>query len=67
MTQPAFSGKRLRAIREREKMTQAKLAIRVDVPAPYVCNWETGRNTPRADNIIRLCRALRCGLEDLCE
>lgn len=44
--------------RERQKLTQAELACRVDVHLNTVNRWENGHREPRAKDIIKLCRVL---------
>ena len=51
----------IREARERKRMTQAVLAMVLDVSAWSVGAWERGEREPSASNLLCLCRVL--GLE----
>lgn len=62
-----FSGKRLRLMRERAKMTQIDLAEESKSTQAQISAWERGRVVPNRASIDAMCKALKCGTEDLCE
>lgn len=51
-----MNGARLRALRERAKMTQEELAQALDVAFQQVHRWESGKNDPSADKIAQMAR-----------
>lgn len=53
-----FSGKRLRAWRERTGLTQQDLAVRCGLSRFQVSRWETGENKPEPAALGRLVRGL---------
>lgn len=53
-------GMRIESMRGYRRMTQEELGGMVGVTKATVSNWEKGRRVPRADDIVRLCRALEC-------
>lgn len=62
-----FSGRRLQKMRERAKMTQAKVSEKLGCSPVSYCNWERGKARPSADYICGLCRVLSCEVYDLYE
>lgn len=62
-----FSGKRLRRMRERQKMSQFALACAMVVEMDVVNAWERGRLTPGVNSMNKLCVTLRCEEADLHE
>lgn len=62
-----FSGKRLRLMRERAKMTQIDLAEESKSTQAQISAWERGRVVPNLASIDAVCKALKCRTEDLCE
>jgi transcriptional regulator with XRE-family HTH domain len=62
MTEQTF-GERLRAARERRRLTKAEFARLAGVSGPGAQLWETGRMTfPRADTLVRLAEILEVDL-----
>lgn len=55
----------LKAIREKNHMTQAELAEKLNISRTTVTNWESGVNKPRADMLVTLSKLLHCKIEDL--
>ena len=53
-------GKRIRAAREQQKLTQFQLAKRLNVARTTVSNWEIGRSQPDFNTICRLSEVLHC-------
>lgn len=51
-------GTRIRALRKARGMTMVQLAGLVDVSQSAVSQWESGRECPARDNLLRLARAL---------
>jgi transcriptional regulator with XRE-family HTH domain len=58
-------GARIRAARERQRLTRAELAERVGVSGPAVTWWEQGKQAPKTDTLPAVARALRIPLEYL--
>lgn len=48
----------LKKLREKIKLTQEEVAIKMDVSVNTVQNWESGRNVPKLDVLNRLLKAL---------
>lgn len=46
-------------------LTQAQLAARIGVHKNRVCDWERGKFKPNCANLINLCAALECSMDDL--
>lgn len=63
---PKVFGDRLRAIRERKKMTQSDLAEKCGLTASWISHFESGRRSPGIENLIRLSFGLECGMDYLC-
>jgi len=53
-------GKRIRAARERQKLTQFQLGKQMNVARTTVSNWEIGRSQPDYNTLCRLSEVLRC-------
>lgn len=53
----AAVGARMKAARNRAKMTQEQLAEKLDVTKSAVSQWESGSTLPDIRPIIELCRA----------
>lgn len=51
--------------REAKGLTQAELAKRAGVKQNQVSNWESGRNTPRAEALKQIAAVLECSIDDL--
>jgi len=56
---------RVRSLRERAGYTQAGLAWVLGIHVDSVRNYETGRTTPRLENLQPLADALECSVIDL--
>jgi transcriptional regulator with XRE-family HTH domain len=61
----AFSGNKLRALRQARGLTQAELAHRAHVRERQIIRWENEQHIPRADAVARLARALKTPLASL--
>ena len=55
----------IRKIRERKKISQGSLAALIGVTQGAVSQWESGKTTPTAQNIIDLARILDCTTDDI--
>ena len=51
-------GARIRDARERAGFSQGELAVAIRTSGARLSRWEIGRNAPRCDVLIRLCRVL---------
>lgn len=47
-------GERLKAARERAKMTQAELGKKLRISTQTISNWERGKNAPTMDNLEQI-------------
>ena len=55
----------IRKIRERKKISQGSIAALIGVTQAAVSQWESGKTTPTAQNIIDLARILECTTDDI--
>ena len=55
----------IRKIRKRRKMSQGSIAALIGVTQAAVSQWESGKTTPTAQNIIDLARILDCTTDDI--
>ena len=55
----------IRKIRERKKISQKSIAELIGVTQSAVSQWESGKTTPTAQNIIDLARILDCTTDDI--
>lgn len=58
-------GKNIRALRERQGLTQAQVADRINVDASSIAKWETGASKPLRKYHQPLCEALGCTMAQL--
>ena len=58
-------GDNLKAIRKYHKMSQEKLAEKVNVSRQSVSKWENGEAYPEMHNILQLCKIFNCKINDL--
>lgn len=56
---------RLRELREREGLSQAELALRLDVSRQTVNALETGKYDPSLPLAFRIARLFACRIEDI--
>lgn len=61
----ALFGQRLRALREKRRMTQGALADAAEMSLPYVSEMERGMKVPSLTTIVRLAVALNCNVTAL--
>lgn len=57
--------KNLRAIRERQGLTQAELAKLAALPQSAICHLEAGQRKPSWPSALRIADALGCSLDEL--
>ena len=55
----------IRKIRKSKKISQGSLAALIGVTQAAVSQWESGKTTPTAQNIIDLARILDCTTDDI--
>jgi transcriptional regulator with XRE-family HTH domain len=53
-------GDRLRKVRREKGLSQAELALALDVKGPQIASWETGANNPR--DIVTVAKRLQLAL-----
>ena len=59
-------GRNVKALRERERITQIELADRLDITQTTVSNWETGGKQPRSKELVeRMCEMFGINRQDL--
>ncbi len=58
-------GARIRAYREKCGITQRELAEQIGVQYAVISNWETGRNRPNVDILLKLCDAFCTTADEL--
>lgn len=58
---------RLPELRKKRKMTQMDLAEKSGVCRSVIARFETGKQGISARNLERICKALRCKMEDVLE
>lgn len=58
-------GENLYNLRKANKMSQEKLAEKVDVTRQSVSKWENGESYPEMDKIMKLCDIFHCKINDL--
>lgn len=62
---PAFSGARLRAARERKKLSRGVLAVRVGMSFAAVSAWERGVHAPPPPSLVKVAQVLGVEPADL--
>ncbi len=58
-------GENLQRLRKQKRMSQEKLAEKVDVSRQSISKWERGESYPTMNNIMALCDIFHCKLNDL--
>lgn len=58
-------GENLYNLRKSAKMSQEKLAERMEVTRQSVSKWENGESYPEMEKIIKLCNIFHCKIDDL--
>ena len=60
-----FLGARLRAARQKRKMTQEQLAEAVGVGVTHISHIETGNSIPSAQVLVDMINALHCSADEV--
>ena len=55
----------IQKLRAKNKLTQEKLSVILNVDRSTIAKWETGQAMPRADKLQELAKALNCSIDDL--
>lgn len=58
-------GENLYKLRKSSKMSQEKLAEKMDVTRQSVSKWENGESYPEMEKIMKLCNIFHCKINDL--
>lgn len=58
-------GENLYSLRKASKMSQEKLAEKMNVSRQSVSKWETGESYPEMEKIMKLCNIFHCKINDL--
>lgn len=58
-------GDNLKKLRKTKKISQEKLAEKMNVSRQSVSKWETGEAYPEMNNILELCKIFHCHINDL--
>ena len=58
-------GDNLQNLRKLKKMSQEKLAEKVDVSRQSISKWERGESYPTMNNIMTLCEIFNCNINEL--
>ena len=58
-------GENLYNLRKMAKMSQEKLAEKMDVTRQSVSKWENGESYPEMEKIMKLCEIFHCKINDL--
>jgi transcriptional regulator with XRE-family HTH domain len=62
-----FSPTKLKAARVERGLSRQQLAFAARLNVDHVAGYERGRNTPRLESLLKLCDALSCSADELCE
>ena len=62
---PEFSPKKLSRLMKQKGVRTELLAVRCDCGGSTVQAWRSGRNTPRANQLPVIAKALGCKIDDL--
>lgn len=57
-------GKKLKEIREKQKLSQKQLAEKAGIGQQTISNWENGIREPLWSNLLALAQALEVSLDD---
>ena len=58
-------GDNLQNLRKLKKMSQEKLAEKVEVSRQSISKWERGESYPTMNNIMTLCEIFHCNINEL--
>lgn len=60
-------GKKIKQLRQKQKMSQSQLASRLGVSSYIVSNWEMGRTKVNANMLVKICNVLNIDIDDFLE
>jgi transcriptional regulator with XRE-family HTH domain len=60
-----FDGSKLKERREKLGWSMSRMAVRLGVHTSQVSRWEAGKQAPRPNQWRKICRVLRCFVQDL--
>lgn len=58
-----FFSERLKTLRKEKKLTQKELAEQIGISQKSYSHWETGKNEPSFENLIKLADLLEVSLD----
>lgn len=58
-------GEKLKELRTKNNLTQQDLAKKMDISSKTIGRWEKENNIPDATKLKKLCKILKCNMEDL--
>lgn len=58
-------GKKIKALRESQKLSHESLGKNIGVPKQRVYEWEKGKVTPLSTTLKKIADALGCSVNDL--
>ena len=56
---------KLKALRKEKKLTQKELAEQIGIKQNSYSDWETGKNEPNLENIVKLSKILDTSTDEL--
>lgn len=56
---------KIKQFREKNKMKQEEIAVKIGVDRSTIAKWETGAAKPRADKLPALAKILNCTVDQL--
>lgn len=59
------TGERIKAARKKEGMTQADLALKLNIPFQSISQWERDIRKPKFDSLRKIAKELNCPITDL--
>mgnify|MGYP000726783181 CR=1 FL=1 len=58
-----FFTDRLKTLRKEKKLTQKELAEQIGIKQNSYSDWETGKNEPSLENIVKLTKIFKCSVK----
>lgn len=58
-------GKNIKKLREKKKLTQEEMAVKLDVTRQAVSNWETEKTQPDIETLHRIAQVLDVSVEEI--
>ena len=65
MDNRSFKMDNLRKLREKKKMTQTRLSIKIEVSQEIISHYELGNSKPNVDNLIKIADFFHCSTDYL--